>query len=126
MKLTMHRGDTLEIRLALFDADGVTPFSLVGAKVWSTLKRALSDTDVLAVSRVDSAGVSVPSGGSVTVTDAANGRVTIRHASAATDAFETGYLDLYYDVQVRDSLSRVFTVDHGTVSVVPDVTRTAV
>ncbi len=124
MKLVVMRGDSIQVDYQVFGPDGVTPFSLVGAKVYGTIKRQTSDTDAAALSRVDSSGTSTPTGGAVTVTDAANGLVTVRHPTGATTALEAGIGLLVYDVQVRDANGRVFTVDHGTITLVPDCTIT--
>ncbi len=122
-QLTMVRGDTLEFDIQIFRSDGVTPYDLTDATVWSTIKRQLSDADADAVSQVDSTGSSTPAGGEITITSAALGTVTVRHSALATTDFEAAAVEMFYDVQIKDSDARVFTVQRGTVLVDVDVTR---
>jgi hypothetical protein len=123
MELAIRRGDTLEFAIQVFQTDGITPFNLTGAEVFSTIKKALSDIDAAAVSRIDSVGGSVPVGGVITIDDATNGKATIRHAASATSALTAAQVELFYDVQVVDSIGRVFTVDSGIITVSADVTQ---
>lgn len=127
MKATLNvlRGDSIELSITLFQTDGITPFDLSGGKVWSSIKKSLSDLDAGAVSRVDSDGGSTPAGGDVTITDAVNGIVVVRHSTAATETVGIGS-KLYYDIQVKDSVGRVFTPVYGTICIVADVTQVSV
>lgn len=118
----MSRGDTFELDISLKDADGAA-WDLTGATVRSTIKKALADTDAVALSQIDSTGASTPTGGSVTVT-AATGEINLRHPPAATRALEAAATKVYYDVQVELADGRIFTVDWGTIEVIPDVTVT--
>lgn len=119
------RGDTFELDITVYQPDGSTPFDLSGSKVWSTIKRQLSDADAQAVSRVDSVGTSIPTGGSVTISPTpTDGTVNVRHPASCTLGFDPACTSLVYDVQIKDQYDRVFTVDHGTITLEPDVTIT--
>lgn len=122
--LTMTRGDTLELDLTVFLGDGVTPLNLTGAKLWSTIKHDYDDADEDAVSQVSSTGGSVPVGGGVTITDAVNGLANVKHSPLATSGLDASVQKLVYDVQLKDSLGRVFTIAEGVITVKPDTTQT--
>ena len=127
MHLETSRGDTIAFTVRVFaDEHGHAPFDLTGAKVWSTLKVQLSDTDAAALSQVSTAGPPPGPGvpGGVVVTDAPNGRVLVQHPQSATLGLPAAVQRLYVDVQVLDALGRTWTVDWGTVTVEPDVTVT--
>lgn len=124
-KLQIVRGDTFEINLQVFAQDGITPQDLTGATVRSTLKRKTDDLDTLAVSQVSSTPSSVPIGGSASLSAPTLGKINIKHAAIATKSLENACTRLVYDVQVTLSDGRVWTVDWGTIVVVPDVTLTA-
>lgn len=115
----MKRGDTFKLPdIYAKTSTGVT-INLTGAKVWFTVKRAHAQFDTAAVHRADTTDGS----GHVTIADAASGRITAKMPAIATVGFADGKQGLVYDVQVKDSAGDIFTVDEGTITVTPDVTR---
>lgn len=118
------RGDTFELNLQVFQTDGVTPQDITGATVRSSIKRRLEDLDAAALSQVSSTGTSVPTGGACTLVDALNGKINVRHSPLATRGLDPACSALYYDVQLTLADGRVWTIEYGTLRVVPDVTIT--
>lgn len=117
----INRGDTFELNITLYAADGVTPWDLTGAKVWSTVKTKLLDADANALSQIDSAGGSTPTGGAVTL-GGVLGTIIVRHAPAMSRAVDTVNTSVFYDVQVKLADGRIFTVEWGKLEIGPDVT----
>lgn len=123
--ITLLRGDYISIALTgLGDISSRT-------KLWFTVKSILSQPDTSALiqiaestgmSRLNGAPVASSSYGSITVTDAVTGAVTIIIKSTAS-----AYLDpatgLFYDVQMLTANGPI-TLISGNASVVADVTRT--
>ena len=123
---TMFRGDTLVFDVQVFQAPQfgappgtpTPPQNITGWFMWFTAKFHASDADSQAVSQVTSA----PLGGIVFV-DALSGRAEITMPAIATRSFPDGPVALIYDVQTKDLLGRISTVDAGTLTVNPDATR---
>ena len=124
--ITIHRGDSLSASITgLGDISG-------RSKLWFTIKAQRSLVDAAAVVQIEeSAGLVYLDGadasarsanGSITVTDAVAGDITI-----ALDEVETDDLDvatgLYYDIQVLTSGGAVSTLSSGSAAVTADVTR---
>ncbi len=121
--IVVQRGDTLSVS---FTGLG----SLVGrTKLWFTVKRAPSDTDPQAIIQIEESdgllflnGAPATSGqGSLTVTNATTGALTIALAAVAT-ATLPGSGSATYDVQV-DIAGTVTTLTQGSLTVNVDVTR---
>lgn len=113
---TMYRGDTFVLD-AQVKKDGV-PVNITGWKVWFTAKRTYVEPDNVAVMRHDSDAL-----GGVTITDAVNGKVRVVTSPNATAGFPDGPVKLVYDLQTKDLANNIFTVETGTLTVLPDVTR---
>jgi hypothetical protein len=125
---SMNRGDTLVFDLQVFQPIAGTsqqvPANITGWFVWFTVKRYVQDADNMAVAAVTTTPTSVPPGGSITIVDAFSGKLEVTMPAAATLLLpDGGTTKLVYDVQVKDLLGRIFTVDAGTIAVTPDVTR---
>lgn len=112
------RGDTLRLLVAVKTATGGA-MNLTGAKVWFTVKPtyATFDTEAVVVANSDDGS------GDVVITDAENGLVTCRMQPISTRSFPDGDVTLLYDVQVKDAAGDVSTVDEGTITVKPDLSR---
>lgn len=111
----MYRGDDRALTLTLTDEDG-SPVDLTAAAVRFTAKRNIIDAD-------DAAVLSKTVGSGVVLVNAPGGIARIDIAAADTAAF-AGRVELVWDIQVtRAGLIR--TVDAGTLTVLPDVSRTA-
>ncbi len=124
-----RRGDTLTIPF-------VDLGSLVGrSKLWMTIKREKYDRDSEAVMVLEeSAGLTIVNGashatttdGTVTVTDAVSGDVTIVVKPAVTAIWMSGHRDperLWYDVQMLTAAGVVITLSAGVFNLYADVSR---
>lgn len=121
IKRKMTRGDTEEIDYDLLDRDGAPlDLSAAGAKAWFTVKRYLSDADQFAVHQatIANGGILPRDGGSL-----ASGRVRVTVPATATASVAEGTTKLYYDLQVKDALGRISTVEKGLFVIDADVTR---
>lgn len=116
---TMVRGDTFRLLVQVKNQYGAEK-SIVGSKVWFTVKRQYIDPDTLAVHRADS----LDGSGDVVITDPSRGYVSVRMPAFKTQGFPDTIDSLVYDVQVLDASGDVVTVERGKLSVAPDVTRT--
>jgi len=115
----MTRGDTFRLEASIKNQFGANK-NITGAKVWFTVKREVIDFDTMAVFRADSSDGS----GDVVITDATTGRVSIRMPANKTLFFPDTNVVLVFDVQILDASGIVITVERGTITVEPDVTRT--
>lgn len=124
VEITQYRGDTWDIDLA--DLGGMTGYG----KVWFTVKEHASDYDAeslvqveysVGLTYINKAAATTAANGSVTVTDAASGDITI-----VVDESETAKLpvrnDLHYDVQALIS-GAVTTLASGTFNIAADYSR---
>jgi hypothetical protein len=109
--LCWTRGDSGRLDVTVTQSDG-TAYDLTGATLFLTVKNALTDADAVAVIRKE-----------VTAhDDAEEGEshfdlLTTDNATAGTR---------YYDVQLKDSANKIFTLFGGLWKVLADVTvRTA-
>ena len=122
--ISIHRGDTLTASITgLGDISART-------KLWFSVKENKSDADTSAIIMIEEssgliylngAAASVAGNGSITVSDASAGDITVTLAAAETDDLipQGG---LYYDVQML-SAAGVETLSDGPAAVVADVTR---
>jgi hypothetical protein len=128
---TMSRGDSF-----VFDVQVLRPppgapnappipVNITGWRMWFTAKYQVNDPDNTAVAQVTSDPTSVPAGGGIVFTQPLQGSAEITMPPLATYTFPDGPVVLVYDVQVKtnDSTPRIFTVESGTLTVNPDVTR---
>lgn len=114
----MFRGDTFVFDVQVFQANGA-PADISGWTAWFTAKFYVNDPDLRAVMRQDNGDL-----GGIVLTQPTIGKLEVTVAPIATRGFPDGAVELVYDVQVRDNSGRVSTVDSGTLTVNPDVTRT--
>ena len=115
--LTMHRGDSLVLNIAVADPDTGDPVNLTGATLRLTAKRSLKDADSDAI-------VVLTTGTGITVTDASGGLAEAEIEPDATDDLGNVTLALAWDLQLTTTEGRVFTVASGTLTITPDVSRT--
>lgn len=111
----MERGDTVELEYELVDRNGAAIDVLAaGVVVRFTVKDYLSRPDLLAIWQgTVAAGIEQVSIGKI--------RVTV--PPTATANVPDGIVRLYYDLQLRDSVGRITTIEKGLFRVSPDVTR---
>jgi hypothetical protein len=126
--ISITRGDSLSVSITgLGDISGRT-------KLWFTVKTNRANTDAQSIIQIEeSAGLlyingavaTVAGNGSITVTDAVAGNITVALDEAETDDLEpTGRL--YYDVQVLTAAGNVTTLSSDLCRVIADVTRVVV
>lgn len=120
-KREMFRGDSLSFDLALTNAQNGSPLNLTDAKIWFTAKNNYVDPDNQAAIALDNAAL-----GGITVTDVARGLARVDIAPIKTRSFPDGPVRVVYDVQVKDAAGFVTTVESGTLTVYPDVSRAIV
>ena len=96
----MVSGDTAEITCTVYQADGTTPQSLVGATAikWALSKKITSADSLLSKSL----------GSGITVSDAVNGVIVISLQPVDTAAIKGG--DYVHEVEVTDASGNVATV----------------
>ena len=109
--LTWTRGDSGRLDVSVKDADG-TAYNLTGSTLFLTVKSALTDADSAAVIRKE-------------VTSHSNAAGGLSHFDLLTTDNATAGTR-YYDVQLKDSTNKIYTLFGGLWKVLSDVTtRTA-
>lgn len=122
--LQIRRGDTLEIlAYRLGDLSAIDD-------MWFTLKRRLADTDTesqiqisldAGLLAIDGAAATVAANGSITITNAAVGNLTIELAAEESAKLDGGYVG-YWDIQTLTG-DVVATTVYGNAMVIGDATR---
>jgi hypothetical protein len=109
--LCWTRGDSGRLDVSVKDADGAA-YNLTGSTLFLTVKNELTDADSAAVIRKE-------------VTSHSNAAGGISHFDLLTTDNATAGTR-YYDVQVKDSTNKIYTLFGGLWKVLSDVTtRTA-
>lgn len=131
----MYRGDTLYFLDALWQdlttggfftvqpgqqpaVPSSVPVNLTGATIWFTAKYAVADPDERAVMRLNNQALS-----GVTIVNATGGQFSVTGPLLATVQFPDAETDLFFDIQYKDASGHVFTVERGSLAILPDVTR---
>jgi hypothetical protein len=104
--LTMTRGDTETIAVTI-TTDGSTPVNITG-RTYSSQLRSTPDSNAIAATAT------------CTITDGANGKLTVVFSHGDTALLSPGYY--YWDLQ-ENAFDVYSTVLAGTVTVLADVTR---
>lgn len=99
---------------------GAVPQDITGYTIWFTAKNQYPDTDNRAVAQLDNAAV-----GGVVIESANPGKFSVAMPPTATRDFPDSDVALVYDLQLEDTTGRVSTIEVGTITVSPDVTRTS-
>lgn len=107
--ITIIRGDDQSLDLTIKNADG-SAFNLTDCTVYFTVKKRFHDSDTDAIIKKD-----------VTVhTNAAGGLTTVELTKTDTTIDARKYL---WDIQVKDSSDKIFSVVYGDFIVKHDVTN---
>lgn len=110
--LPVTPGDSNDYAVVVLDSDGL-PYTLAGATITFTVRRSWDEPDPPVVVKSIGGGITVDGPGA---------------ASLLLDPVDTaGWPEdarYVWDLQVRTAGGRVYTVDRGTVIVVPAATRT--
>lgn len=115
----MFRGDSFVFEVCVLQEDGCSPQNILGWAAWFTAKEHYAVQDENATIRL---GTLAPLSG-IVITSPSEGKMEIVVPPSATVNGPDTPLCLTYDVQVRDGAGRIFTVELGTLTVRPDVTR---
>lgn len=114
--LQMYRGDTAPFVGAVTESNG-DPRDITTDTLFFTAKHSIADPDLDAV-------IALETGSGIEATDPGNGIFVVTVPPASTSGLDiTEETVLQYDVQLVDDSGGVFTIDRGTISIVPDVTR---
>lgn len=123
---TFSRGDTFTFPVYVTQLPpgalpGQQPFTqdITGWNFWCTGKYNLSDPDMSAVFQL----TTTPANGIVIVPPSSQGLVLVTVPPIVTTSFADSDIKIYYDVQGKDTLGNIFTVERGKMIVTPDVTR---
>jgi hypothetical protein len=100
---------------------GSVPVDIAGYTITFTAKYEFPDSDNRAVSQLDNLTL-----GGVVILTANPGKFSVTMPASATRGFADSPIVLLYDVQAQDPAGRVSTIDLGTITVSPDVTRSSV
>lgn len=115
VNLNIYRDRTFQFQIAV--TQNGTTFNLTGAAIRMTAKYNYTDADGAAVFQLHV-------GSGITVTSPTGGLATVTIAPSNTSSLPQNPLTLYYDIQVTDASSNVWTVVDGTLYVTPNVTIT--
>ncbi len=113
----MVRGDTLKFTAAV-KLNG-TPVNLTGATIWMTAKWSPSDPDNLSVFQASTTTYGI------VVTSAADGLFLVAIPPNITTPLPARKVELFYDIQMKNAATEVFTVAIGNLVILPDVTITS-
>lgn len=108
------RGDSRLISIAIFQADGVTPFNLTGCEVFFTVNansNNTADNDSTAVIALKNSSPSNPTAGIA----------TIQISNTNTQDIPPG--TYYYDIQLKDANGNITSLAQNQFLIIPDVTR---
>lgn len=122
----MERGDSLIFNVqVLLPPTNLPPSvpvvpvaqNITGWTMWFTLKNNFQDPDSVAVSQLKSGGAGI------TFLQPLIGLAQVNMPAQATVGFPDAPVVLFYDVQAKDLSGNIYTVETGTVTVNPDLTR---
>ena len=114
---TMYRGDTLVLNIQVKDQYGA-PKNITGGRLFFTMKYTVVDMDNMAIAAL----TSTPANG-IVIVSAPGGTATVTMPPITTRSFADGPTTCVYDVQLIEQTGQVTTVEAGTVTVLPDVSR---
>jgi len=112
--ISLVRGDTYRERFVVTDLLGV-PIDLTGAKLYYTIKTNYEQPDPGVLQ------LTSPTSG-ITIVDAPNGVAELTITASQTDVLQP--MSYLYDMQIKLQDGTIATLVSGTLTVLPDVTRT--
>ena len=117
MNISMFRGDTQILDLTVTQ-DGV-PVNIAGSTIWMTAKLSVDDLDIQAIFQVKT-----PTDIVIVNPAAGTAKITVPASATESMVIEKGtVVSLVYDIQVKTSTDVISTVDVGTITIRPDITR---
>lgn len=117
-QLEITRGDDRTYDIDVVDEDGAAVDITTFGALWFTAKRRISDADEDAV-------IAKALGVGVELDDVVTNRANVTIQSSDTESLPDIKTRLAWDVQVQDDLGNIVTIASGTLTVTPDVTRSA-
>jgi len=111
---TIKRGDTVQFSGTI--TQGGTALDITGASLWFTAKNQYVDDDVSAIFQKTI-------GDGITVVNAAQGLITILLSPSDTTGLSKVKTILVYDLQLKDTNSKIYSIASGNLVVEPDVTN---
>jgi len=114
--ITRKRGDTVILPFTATHGSGV--LNLTGAELWFTAKDGIKDNDVDAI-------IQKTIGNGITVLSAIAGTLEVKIEPADTEEINIAGSEksFVWDLQVKTADDDVYTLDSGTLTLTPDVTR---
>lgn len=123
-ELSMYRGDTARFVGAVNEGGEDSPRDITDDTLWFTAKVSLSDADNAAPIQLVSE-MPGTAGTGIWTDEPETGVYYIEVPPALTASIALSEsVVLEYDVQLVTDEGRVYTIDRGTLTVTPDVTRT--
>jgi len=117
MPVVMKRGNNKRFNITIQDESGV-PIDLTGAKLWFTVKRAVSDADGSALFQLTN-----DVNGGITVVNAEAGiAVALVQPSHTTSLPSAKTSQLFYDWKLKTASGELTTRETGTILVTPAIT----
>lgn len=95
-----------------------SPYSLAGVRIWVTVKNYVPDPDAAAVMDLDNQAL-----GGVTIISATQGTFSVTGPAQATIQFPDSPVPLEFDIQLKTATGEIYTIERGTLTVLPDITR---
>lgn len=114
INFTMTRGDSASFSVSV--TLGGVPFDLSSCSLWFTAKNKFTDPDVNAIFQKTI-------GNGIIVTNGVQGLATINLLPADTSVLGLIKTILFWDLQLKDSLNNIYTINSGNLIVSPDVTQ---
>lgn len=110
--LEMFRGDSKVLEGQVTNPVDGEPIDLTGVSMWMTVKKNKTDIDPGLFQKTIGDGI--------LISDALEGRFKVEIEPDDTDTLLGKF---YWDLQMKNTLSQVFTLVDGTLKVVMDVTK---
>jgi hypothetical protein len=114
MNFTMTRMDNVSLS-GTATLSG-SPYDLGGCSLWFTAKKKYTDADSAAIFQKSI-------GAGITVTSSTQGLFVVAIATTDTEAVDKVKTILVWDLQLRDSSSKTYTMASGNLIINPDVTN---
>jgi hypothetical protein len=114
----MYRGDTAKFMGVVLNSEDTSDVrNITDDMLFFTAKTNIADVDGSAI-------IAIKTGTGITAPNPTTGVYYIEVPASATNAM-TAVIDtvLQYDVQLVDPALRVYTLDRGTLTIKPDITR---
>lgn len=110
----VYRGDTLRLEIAVL-LNGAAFTLSAGDKLYFTAKTDLALPDA-------GATITKESGTGISILSLPEGKALLELLPSDTDGLEPGTA-LFYDIQLKTATGEIFTIQNGTITILPDATR---